>query len=70
MRSRFLRGVIPAPWNLKAIPLGCELVGILIGLPPKKHQPEDFQIQPETPVFQIKNIVFNTLCNVSAQLYI
>jgi hypothetical protein len=39
------------------------LIGILIGIPPKKGEPEDLQVKPETPVFQIKNIVFHTLCN-------
>ena len=31
--------------------------------PPKKGEPEDLQVKPETPVFQIKNIVFHALCN-------
>ena len=34
-----------------------------MGIPPKKGEPEDLQIKPETPVFQIKNIMFHTLCN-------
>jgi len=39
------------------------LIGVLMGIPPKKGEPENLQVKPETPVFQIKNVVFHTLCN-------
>ena len=39
------------------------LIGVLMGIPPKKGEPENLQVKPETPVFQIKNIMFYTLCN-------
>jgi len=44
----------------------CGLVGIFIGLPPKQRQPEDLQIQSETPVFQI---VFSNLCPLMIFLF-
>ena len=41
------------------------LIGILIGIPPKHREPENLQIKPEAPVFQIKNVMLHTLYNRS-----
>jgi hypothetical protein len=51
------------PFILYFIGAICGLVGIFIGIPPKKGEPENLQIKPKTPVFQIKNIMFHTLWN-------